>query len=261
MCIQWVSFLTSDLFSQVMNDMAVACSVHKLQAHLQFNLPEIASECDVLVIELAHNQIHLQSDWIKNFSGYPSSPLMLVLLPTSEEQQAISLLNAGADRCMPRESDIGLIQAMVRSMLQRRRGHVATYTEHAMLRFEHSTNTLFYQSQRLPLTHRETLVAGLMFRHVGRHVRHDQILKLLAGDEQKEINPALVSLYVHRINRKIRPYGVHIGFKRGYGYRLYVDSLQVRESTSVEWLGDFPVTSACASKVNHVLRIDHHVNQ
>ena len=128
---------------------------------------------------------------------------------------------------------------MVRSMLHRRQGLVAPYTEHGRLRYESDTRTLFHESNRIALTQRETLVASLLFQQLRRYVRHDEIMQALCEMGQSECSPALVSLYIHRINKKIRPFDVQIGFKRGYGYRLHADPSRQSSHTTVEWLGVF----------------------
>lgn len=247
MCIHWVSSQASSLFSPVTQDMAVDSAFRCSDIFLPSTPNPAPCECDVLVIELseAENSFHL--DGLKDFFQRSRCSLALVLAPNSSEHHAIACLNAGADRCMPRDSDIVLIRAMIRSMLHRCHGQVATYTEHGFLRFEHDTRTLFHQSQQVPLTQRESLVAGLLFGQTKRHVRHEEILGLLQAEGKRNVNSALVSLYVHRINKKIRPYGVHIGFKRGYGYKLREDVQPHSPSASVPWLRPWPVSGPYAS--------------
>lgn len=258
MRIQWVCSPPSEILCAVMKDMSANISFMDFDDFFQ-SFPNRRSDThDVLIMELGDRHQTLPADCFKHWFTPASKPLTLVLLPHTAAHQAIAYLNAGADRCMPRDSDVRLIQAMIRAMLHRCNGQMATYTEHGLLRFEHDTRTLFQQSQRIPLTHRETQVAGVLFQQARRYIRHDQILRVLSAEAHKEIKPALVSLYVHRINRKIQPYGVHIGFKRGYGYRLYVDSLQDNALQTLAWPGFLPTNTQSASKPTPAQRLHDH---
>ena len=229
----------SSIFPEVTQGIPGECMLCDPEDVFQSMQAPAHATCDVLVVELSDAQACFDPYLLRNIFQSAECPWILVLLPGCHERQMIAWLNAGADRCLPRESDTRVIQAMIRSMLHRRQGLVATYTEHGLLRYESDTRTLFCESERIPLTERETLVASLLFQHLGRHVRHDEIMRALCAVGRRECAPALVSLYIHRINKKIRPYGVRIGFKRGYGYRLHADLSKQSSLPRVECLGAF----------------------
>ena len=237
--IRWMCMQASSMYPEVMQGMAseyVHCDpdTMELSTHAFWRGP-----CEVLVLEPGCAQASVDACGLHNIIQSSERALTLVLLPAAQASQAIAWLNAGADRCLPRETDIRVIQAMIRAMLHRRRGLLATYTEHGQLRYESDTQTLSCGSVRVPLTRRETLVASLLFQHLRRHVRHDEIMQALCSAGPGACAPTLVSLYIHRINKKIRPFGVCIGFKRGYGYRLHADPSKPDSQTHVPWLGAF----------------------
>ncbi len=178
-------------------------------------------------------------------------PMTLVLLPPDQLPQAWAWLDAGADRCLAADSAPELVLAMVRSMLRRQQGLTAVFSEHGPLRFDHDTQTLFHQAERVPLTCRETQVASLLFQGGARLVRPREILNVLGVRDGLRENTALVALYVHRINRKIRPHGLHIDFVRGYGYRLGALAPASRPAEAASWLSPLacgPGNGADASK-------------
>lgn len=191
----------------------------------------------VRVIEIQDARPDRGPAWLASRGLLSPQVLSLVLLPAAVHGQSAAWLNAGADRCMPADSPLPLLRAMIRSMLHRCRGQAAACTEHGPLRFEHDTNTLFHHAERLPLTCRETLVARLLFQSGARPVRPADILRALGGEAGAPASPSLVSLYVHRLNRKIRPYGLGIAFKRGYGYLLGEHHNEEDAGTRVGWLG------------------------
>lgn len=250
-CIHWVCSTKTALFSKVIKECDAEISLINPEAFGRTILVQESYPSDLVVLELAYTQTTLDSKLLEIFWRKPTSPLSLILLPHHSTSQIIEYLDAGADRCMSIDSEIQLIQAMIRSMLHRCRGEVPTNTEHGLLRFEHDTNSLFHQSERIPLTNRESQVASLLFHQVKRYVRNEEILCVLTGGSKRKSSPALVSLYVHRINRKIRPYGVNIDFKRGYGYRLQVDSFEHSTPPKVEWLGYLPMSRDYSHGASH----------
>lgn len=239
MSIHWLCMQAPSIYPEVRQGMPGECVLCDPESFFQSTHSPAHAPCDVLVVELSDAQACFDPYRLCNVFQSAQCPLTLVLLPGCCKPQMIAWLNAGADRCLPRESDTRVVQAMIRAMLHRRQGLVATYTEHGLLRYDSDTRTLFYKSERVPLTERETLVASLLFQHLGRYVRHDEIMQALCAVGRRGCAPALVSLYIHRINKKIRPFGVHIGFKRGYGYRLHADLSKQSIPTTVEWLGVF----------------------
>ena len=239
MRLHWVRLQASSLFTQVTQGMPCESLLCPAQTLLQSPLPQGLGPCDVLVLELSDAPGCWDPARLHTFFQLPERPLTLVLVSGQRKDHTLAWLDAGADRCLPCDSETNVIQAMIRALLHRRRGLLATYTEHGLLRFEHDTHTLFSGSERIPLTQRETGVARLLFQQVWRPVRHDEILQALCAEGQRACAPALVSLYIHRINKKIRPYGVCISFKRGYGYRLHADLPKQSSPPIVEWLGAF----------------------
>lgn len=161
--------------------------------------------------------------------------LSLVLVAGGEQDLARAWLNAGADRCLGVDTDERLIMAMVRSMLRRVQGHTTPVSVHGPLKFDHDSRTLYQGDQRIVLTLRETQVANLLFHQGTQLVKPEQILRALGMRSLSVRQTGLVSLYVHRVNRKIRRYGVYIEFLRNYGYRLSVDPLGGTELPTLPW--------------------------
>ena len=208
--------------TQVMQAMTCEDEIKELASFFQCTAAlEQGSEYGVAVIEPAGLDDFVQADVLMTFLKRLNRSLILVLLPKAIGHQTTAWLNAGADRCLPAETDIAVVQAMIRSMLNRFRGQLARYTEHGLLRFEHDTNTLFHGNVRVELTHKETLLISLLLRNANRHIRRDELFKRLCADSKRNTCPTAVYLYIHRLNKKLRGYGIHIAHKRGYGYQIH----------------------------------------
>ena len=157
-------------------------------------------------------------------------PHTLVLLPEAGMPDSAPWLDAGADRCVPANSPPELIQAMVHAMLRRCQGMAASVSVFGPLRFDHVSQTLFQGERRIWLTCRETQVAALLFRSSLQRIHAADVLKALGTGAAQTANKALVALYVHRVNRKIRPHGVQIDAIRGFGYRLRLITPGLRQA-------------------------------
>lgn len=143
----------------------------------------------------------------------------LVLLPGSAGP-VCRWLDAGADRVLPQGVEPVVLGAFLRALLRRAQGHAASQTELGRLRFDHSSATLFHGQQRVLLTARETQLAALFFERGQQLVRTRDILRHLLEHGQRLSETVHVSLQVHRLNRKLRPYGLELVSLRGHGYRL-----------------------------------------
>lgn len=154
----------------------------------------------------------------------------LVLLPQAWRDDVAPWLDAGADRCMPASSPAVLRQAMIHAMLRRCHGMAASVSVFGPLRFDHVSQTLFQGERRIWLTCRETQVAALLFRSSLQRTHAVDVLKALGAGAAQTANKALVSLYVHRVNRKIRPHGVQVDAVRGFGYRLRLITPSLRQT-------------------------------
>lgn len=217
----WLTSRRSELVTRVMNAMTCEFEIKELDSLLQCTaVVDEMSGYGVVVIELTGVDQFVRPDGLNTLFNRLNCSLVLVLLPKTIAYQTTAWLDAGADRCLPAETDTALIQAMIRSMLNRCCGQLATYTEHGLLRFEHDTNTLFHGNGRIDLTYKETLLTSLLLRNVNRHIRRDELFQLLCSDGQRTSDPAVVYLYIHRLNKKLRGYGLRIAHKRGYGYRM-----------------------------------------
>ena len=129
-------------------------------------------------------------------------------------------LDAGADRVLPCDADPVLVAAVLRALVRRAQGAAASQTQLGDLRFDHPSATLFSGHKRVLLTARETQLAALFVERGQQVVRTQDIARRLAThnpDTQALVN---IPLYVHRLNRKLRPYGLELACLRGYGYRL-----------------------------------------
>jgi len=160
---------------------------------------------------------------------------VLVLLPWDRRSEVAEWLDAGADRCLPWPSQPVLLSAQLRALDRRSRAHEVGMSQFGSLGFDHATMTLMCNEHRIALTQREAQVMSLLMQRVGKMVSNPEILLHMAKGQSCVLRPAAVQLYVHRINRKIEPYGLHVHCVKLLGYRLSVKPKALPTQLSPVW--------------------------
>lgn len=236
MSVRWVSVGASALASNIESHLPLGLRMDKVDWRVLFETGSHtpAQKAVLLVLEVPQQHV-LQPDTTLARALPEPDTMTLVLLPSEQCASSTLWLNAGADRCISNEN-APLVLAMVRAMLRRSQGRASAFSVHGPLQFDHDARALFHQTHRLLLTSRETQVAALMFKRGSQHVKTADIQQALGMSGSRRSNTALVSLYVHRLNRKIRPYGVQIVFTRGYGYRLRTEPQPTQPPVKSDWL-------------------------
>jgi len=160
---------------------------------------------------------------------------VLVLLPFDRRSELAEWLDAGADRCVLWPCQNVLLSAQLRSLDRRSRAHDHSVSQFGSLCFDHATMTLLCNDHRIALTQREAQVMSLLMQRVGKMVSNNEVLLHIAKGESCVLRPAAVQLYMHRINRKIEPYGLHVHCVKLLGYRLSVKPPALPAELSTVW--------------------------
>jgi len=187
--------------------------------------------------------------WVLQMGGLNCSPALLrhvllqakmkvwvvVLLPCDRQSEIVEWLDAGADRCEVWPCQPALLAAVLRSLHRRSFALDCGISQFASLSFDHAAMTLFCNEHRVALTQREAQVMSVLMQRVGKIVSNQEISLHMAHGESCVLRPAAVQLYVHRINRKIEPYGLHVHCVKQVGYGLAVKPQPMPNELSTVW--------------------------
>ena len=154
------------------------------------------------------------------WSGGLPDARVLVLLPEAWHSQAPAWLDSGVDRCLLLPCDPAVVAAMVLALARPLRPPVCEISQWASLCFDHRAMTLYQGDQRIELTQREAEVMSLLMRRTGKIVSCQELLQHLGRGPSGPFRTSMVQLYVHRVNRKIAPHGLHIDCVKRVGYVL-----------------------------------------
>lgn len=146
------------------------------------------------------------------------APVMILTARDTLEDR-VTGLDLGADDYMTKPFDLPEFEARVRALI--RRGHYGTTSNltHGRLRFDTAARRLFHDNQPVDLSARELAVVELLLSRQGRVVSKEQMVDHLFGWGD-DVGSNAIEVYVHRVRKKLEPFGVDIRTVRGMGYLL-----------------------------------------
>ena len=147
------------------------------------------------------------------------SPPILMLTAKSSEIDRVLGLELGADDYMTKPFDLPEFEARVRALIRRGRVNAGNDMTHGRLRLDVAARRLFHDDVPVDLSARELALTELLLARQGRVVSKEQIIDQLFGFGG-EVGSNAIEVYVHRVRRKLEPYGVDIRTVRGMGYLL-----------------------------------------
>jgi two-component system OmpR family response regulator len=120
---------------------------------------------------------------------------------------------------MTKPFDLPEFEARVRALLRRAHYSGGGSMTHGKLRFDTAARRLFHADQPVDLSARELALVELLLARQGRVVSKEQIIDQLFGFGE-DVGSNAIEVCVHRVRRKLEPFGVDIRTVRGMGYLL-----------------------------------------
>lgn len=156
---------------------------------------------------------------LKRFRKRGATTPVLILTARDTLQDKVSGLKAGADDYVLKPFEFEEIEARLQALLRRTHSERSGFLEAGNLRLDKSSRQAFHHNQPLNLSSREIDVLELLMNRYGRVVSKDQLTEHLTGMEE-EIGQNAVEVYVHRLRKKLEPFGIAVRTLRGLGYLL-----------------------------------------
>jgi two-component system OmpR family response regulator len=173
---------------------------------------------DLVVLDIALPGMHGLAV-LRRLRDRGSRVPVLVLTARDTLEDRVDGLDLGADDYMTKPFDLSEFEARVRALLRRANYNGDAGVVHGQLRFDSAARRLFYADQPIDLSVRELAVIELLLSRQGRVVSKEQMIDRLFGWGD-DVGSNAIEVYVHRVRRKLEPFGVEIRTVRGMGYLL-----------------------------------------
>jgi two-component system response regulator TctD len=161
-------------------------------------------------------------DVLKRLRARGSKTPVLILTARGGLNERVQGLNLGADDYLAKPFELSELEARVKALLRRTRGHEAVTLTCGALTFDTVSRQFRYGAAPLALTPREYAVLEVLITRAGLAVSKEKLFDevfTLADDA----NPDAIEIYIHRLRKKLDPAipgGVAITTLRGIGYLL-----------------------------------------
>ena len=147
---------------------------------------------------------------------------VLILTARSSTDERIAGLDAGADDYLIKPFEMPELEARIRALARRRDIPVIQEISVGPLSFDAHRRQLSGPDGEIELPRREMSVFESMVLLQGRTVSKTQLLDHVYGTGAA-VDDTVVEVYVSRLRKRLKPYGVTIKVRRGLGYQLQVN--------------------------------------
>jgi DNA-binding response OmpR family regulator len=149
-------------------------------------------------------------------------PVLIVTARDSLEDR-VSGLDLGADDYMTKPFDLPELEARVRALI--RRSHFGAETEivYGPVRMDTASRSITISGEPVEFSSKELAVFELLLQRPGRVVSKEQLLEHMYGFEE-EVSQNAIEVLIHRLRKKIEPYGLAVRTIRGLGYVLEMNN-------------------------------------
>jgi DNA-binding response OmpR family regulator len=145
---------------------------------------------------------------------------VLILTARSGLEDRVAGLDVGADDYITKPFALPELEARVRALIRRSSSYSSEKEiVYGPLSFDVDGRTVSIDNQPLEFSARELAVLELLLQRPGRVVSKEQLMEHMYGWDN-EVSPNAIEVYIHRIRKRIEPFGMGIRTVRGLGYLL-----------------------------------------
>lgn len=147
---------------------------------------------------------------------------VLLLTARSSTGERIEGLDAGADDYLIKPFEMPELEARIRALARRRENPVLNTLAIGALTFDPDRRQLSGPDGEIDLPRREMSVFETLALAKGRTISKAQLLDSVYGTGT-DVEDTVVEVYVSRLRKRLKPFGLGIRVRRGLGYQLRVD--------------------------------------
>lgn len=144
---------------------------------------------------------------------------VLILTARSSIGDKIAGLNAGGDDYLSKPFDLDELEARIRALARRIRGHEESHLACGLLRFELDSGAFYVDDQPLVLPPRENSMLQALIAKPGHAVTKERLFRIVFGDEE-QVHFEAIEVVAHRLRKKLAGTNTMLMTLRGLGYLL-----------------------------------------
>lgn len=177
-----------------------------------------SDDADLLIFDLSLPGLD-GLELIKRLRGRGDARPILILSARAELDDVVAGLDAGADDFVGKPFEMAEIRARLRALARRRDVRPADDRRIGALRFDPAARSVVAPDGPLAMPRREVALFELLLAADGRTVSKAALLDHLYGTGA-DVEEPVIEVYVSRLRKRIKRYGVSIRVRRGIGYEM-----------------------------------------
>jgi two-component system, OmpR family, response regulator len=147
-------------------------------------------------------------------------PLPILILTAREDvNDRIQGIKEGADDYLTKPFELRELEARIHALIRRCYGGFSNVIHFGRLSLDIQTHQILADDQLLTLSSRESSLLEFLLLQAGKVACKERIAQRLS-DNGDGIADNAIEVYIHRVRKRIQPYGVMIRTLRGLGYIL-----------------------------------------
>lgn len=177
-----------------------------------------AQDFDLIVLDLGLPDMD-GLELLRKFRNRKISLPILILTARESMNDRIEGIRQGADDYMTKPFELMELEARIHALIRRCYGGFSHTIDVGRLSLDTQNSQVSADGQLLVLSAREAAVLEILLLQAGKVVCKDRIAQRLSADGDALADNA-IEVYVHRVRKRIEPYGAVIRTVRGLGYLL-----------------------------------------
>lgn len=181
---------------------------HLLQAH----------DFDLIVLDLGLPDMD-GLELLRRLRARKMALPILILTARDGINDRIEGIRQGADDYLTKPFELGELEARIHALIRRCYGGFSDHIVIGRLALDTHNHLISADGEPIALSARESGVLEILLMQAGKVVCKDRIAQRLAADGDALADNA-IEVYVHRLRKRIEPFGAVIRTVRGLGYML-----------------------------------------
>ncbi len=147
---------------------------------------------------------------------------VILLTARAETEDRVIGLDAGADDYLIKPFEMAELEARVRALSRRREVPQRLFQHFGPLRFDAGSRQLLDGDAEIDMPRRELSVFECLLAADGRLMSKAALLEHAYG-VGADVEETVIEVYISRLRRRLKPYGIAIKAQRGLGYQLLIE--------------------------------------